>query len=125
MQSSIVIQDMEERRLQAIEEDFMTDRVTEQSHEQKGGFYLVLEADDEHLSNQLKERQPSRSFRHEPDSCPHQIQVLLQESKPKRNLSADSNGINLNSDGLNQNPDPRAIKYLTVGSTFSQQFRGS
>lgn len=121
VQSSIVIQDMEERRFQAIEEGFITDRVTEQSNEQKGGFYLVLEADDEHLSNQLPEdfsQQPSRSFNPEPHSCPQNIQVLLQESKSKLNLSADS-------DGLNHNPDSRAIKYLTVGSTFSQQFRGS
>jgi hypothetical protein len=54
---------MEERRFPAMELGFMTDRVTEQSNEQKTGFYLVLEADDEHLS---PDALPART----PDSCP-------------------------------------------------------
>ena len=50
IQSSIIIQDIEERKLIPLEEGFITDRVTEQSviqHEKQVQSYTILEADDE------------------------------------------------------------------------------
>jgi len=51
LKSSIIIQDIEERKLIPIEEGFITDRVTEQSHERQLQSYTLLEADDERISN--------------------------------------------------------------------------
>ena len=93
IQSSIVIQDIEERKLGPVEEGFITDRLTEQSNEQKMGSYMGLEADDEHMtSNQMgqhgepcsSQKHPSQSFSMKkeptPESYPTQITVLLQDA---------------------------------------------
>jgi len=49
LQSSIIIQDAEERK--QTEEDFVTDRLTEQSQDKQLHSYTLLEADDERISN--------------------------------------------------------------------------